>query len=78
MISNNLTQPFIIRLTILVLIVESHWTETNNPRKRVFPVEQNSTCWEREKYEVVNECQACTGKLHCSIFVECRILKVEF
>lgn len=47
-------------LTVLVLIVESHWTEKSNSRKRIFPVEQNSTCWERETFEVVRECQPCT------------------
>lgn len=48
-------------LTIFVLIAESHWTQqTNNTRKRIFRVEQNSTCFEREKYEIVSECQPCT------------------
>ncbi|KAK5648785.1 hypothetical protein RI129_003677 [Pyrocoelia pectoralis] len=47
-------------LTIFVLIAESHWTQNNNSRKRIFRVEQNSTCFEREKYEIVDECQPCT------------------
>ncbi|KAB0803469.1 hypothetical protein PPYR_00439 [Photinus pyralis] len=48
-------------LTIFVLIAESHWTQqTNNTRKRIFRVEQNSTCFEREKYEIISECQPCT------------------
>ncbi|XP_017773548.1 PREDICTED: protein JTB [Nicrophorus vespilloides] len=48
-------------LTILVLIVESHWTEHTNPsRKRVFIVEQNSTCFEKEHFEIIKECEPCT------------------
>lgn len=54
----------LFRLTIFILIIESHWTDrTNNPsRKRTFPVEQNSTCWKTEKYDIVKDCQPCTGK----------------
>jgi hypothetical protein len=49
-------------LTVLVLIIESHWTESRNPgRKRNFPIEQNSTCWEKEEYKVVKDCEPCSG-----------------
>lgn len=49
-------------LTVVVLIVESHWTDrTTRTKKQFFPVEQNSTCWEKEKYEVVKDCEPCTG-----------------
>ncbi|KAF5280295.1 hypothetical protein FQR65_LT03104 [Abscondita terminalis] len=51
---------FLGTLTICVLFVESHWTQQTNTRKRLFRVEQNSTCFEREKYEIVQECQPCT------------------
>ncbi|KAJ3649722.1 hypothetical protein Zmor_021447 [Zophobas morio] len=49
-------------LTVLVLFVESHWTESSSPsRKRTFPIEQNSTCWEKEKYEVIKDCEPCSA-----------------
>ncbi|XP_044263726.1 protein JTB [Tribolium madens] len=48
-------------LTVLVLIIESHWTDSRGPsRKRTFPVEQNSTCWEKEKYEIIKDCEPCS------------------
>lgn len=49
----------------MVLIIESHWTEgsPSQTRKHLFPVEQNSTCWEKEKYEVVKDCEPCTGNV---------------
>jgi hypothetical protein len=49
-------------LTVLVLIIESHWRESRNPgRKRNFPIEQNSTCWEKEEYKVVKDCEPCSA-----------------
>ncbi|XP_023025205.1 jumping translocation breakpoint protein JTBR [Leptinotarsa decemlineata] len=49
-------------LTILVLVVESHWTESNkHSRKSNFIVEQNSTCWEKEKFDVIKECEPCSA-----------------
>ncbi|KAJ8962926.1 hypothetical protein NQ318_001338 [Aromia moschata] len=49
-------------LTVLVLIVESHWTESNKRiKKQNFVVEQNSTCWEKEKYEVIKDCEPCSA-----------------
>ncbi|KAJ8982912.1 hypothetical protein NQ317_004566 [Molorchus minor] len=49
-------------LTVLVLIVESHWTESNKHlKKQNFVVEQNSTCWEKEKYEVIKDCEPCSA-----------------
>lgn len=51
------------RLTILVLIVESHWTDHNKQaRKHNFLVEQNSSCWEKEKFDVIKDCEPCSGK----------------
>ncbi|KAJ8912553.1 hypothetical protein NQ315_006625 [Exocentrus adspersus] len=48
-------------LTVLVLIIESHWTENNKHiRKQNFVIEQNSSCWEKDKYEVVRDCEPCS------------------
>ncbi|XP_060519894.1 protein JTB [Cylas formicarius] len=49
-------------LTIVILIVESHWTDNEriSSKRRSFIVEQNSTCWEKESYEVVKDCEPCT------------------
>ncbi|XP_026466319.1 protein JTB-like [Ctenocephalides felis] len=44
-------------LTIVVLIVESRWTP---PRTKQFPIENNSTCWLKEDYEVIQDCHPCT------------------
>ncbi|KAL1512818.1 hypothetical protein ABEB36_002341 [Hypothenemus hampei] len=50
-------------LTIVVLIVESHWTDNNRStsKKNTFIVEQNSTCFEKGPYEVVKDCEPCTA-----------------
>lgn len=47
---------------MVVLIVESHWTDGNrrSSKKNNFIVEQNSTCFEKEPYEVVKDCEPCT------------------
>ncbi|XP_044734882.1 protein JTB [Chrysoperla carnea] len=48
-------------LTILVLVVESNWTDTGPRHYKNFPaVENNSTCWLTQKYEVINDCHPCT------------------
>ncbi|XP_030764116.1 protein JTB [Sitophilus oryzae] len=49
-------------LTIVVLIVESHWTDNNRAtsRRNNFIVEQNSTCFEKEPFEVIKDCEPCT------------------
>lgn len=45
----------------MVLIVESHWTDAKEiSRKRSFIIEQNSTCWQHESYEVIKDCEPCT------------------
>lgn len=53
---------FLGALTVLVLIVESHWTDgTGTRRKKIFPaIENNSTCWKRETYTVIQDCHPCT------------------
>ncbi|XP_048515189.1 protein JTB isoform X2 [Athalia rosae] len=49
------------RLTILVLIIESHWTEGSDTKLFIETVENNSTCWQREQYEVISACHPCTA-----------------
>lgn len=48
------------RATIIVLIVESRWTES--PRRN-FIIENNSTCYLREEYEIILDCHPCTGNI---------------
>ncbi|CAG9763669.1 unnamed protein product [Ceutorhynchus assimilis] len=50
-------------LTIVVLIVESHWTDNNHipTRKTNFEVEHNSTCFQKEAYEVIKDCEPCSA-----------------
>lgn len=47
------------RATVLVLIIESRWTEF--PKQKQFIIEKNSTCYLREDYEVIQDCHPCTG-----------------
>lgn len=61
---------FFFRLTILVLVVESNWTDTGSRHYKNFPaVENNSTCWLTQKYEVINDCHPCTGNLFHKLYV---------
>lgn len=46
-------------LTILVLIIESRWAGAS-PKHKIFPSEQNSTCFQTEKYEIIKDCHPCT------------------
>lgn len=48
----------IFRATILVLILESRWTEY--PRRN-FIIENNSTCYLKQEYEIIRDCHPCTG-----------------
>ncbi|KAL3288914.1 hypothetical protein HHI36_003359 [Cryptolaemus montrouzieri] len=48
-------------VTILVLVIESNWTDARDiSRKRTFIVEQNSSCWQKESFEVLKDCEPCT------------------
>lgn len=47
------------RATIVVLIAESRWTDI--PRERQFNIENNSTCYLHEEYEIIRDCHPCTG-----------------
>lgn len=49
------------RVTVIVLIVESRWTES--PRRK-FIIEKNSTCYEHEDYKIIQDCHPCTGMLY--------------
>lgn len=55
---------FLGGLTLLVLIVESHWT-SGNTRAVQHPLVNNGSgvelCWLNEDYEVVEECYPCTA-----------------
>lgn len=48
-------------LTILVLIVESHWTNTSNSKPFLENFENHSTCALGEEYQVISECHPCTA-----------------
>lgn len=49
-------------LTILVLIVESHWTTEKADSKPVVENQENNTsCSPGEPFEVVNECHPCSA-----------------
>ncbi|KAH1007429.1 protein JTB [Dendroctonus ponderosae] len=54
---------FLGALTLLVLVLESYWTENNRTaaRKNRFIVEQNSSCFEKEPYVVLKECEPCSA-----------------
>jgi hypothetical protein len=62
---NNVKSILYYRLTLLVLIVESHWT-SGNGRNHVAVVDKNSSnennCWLHEEFEIVESCHPCTGK----------------
>ncbi|XP_066147012.1 protein JTB [Euwallacea fornicatus] len=62
-------------LTVVVLILESHWTDNNrkgNLKKSTFVVEQNSTCFEKESFEVIKDCEPCSAfELHSKTLGVC-------
>ncbi|XP_045766575.1 protein JTB [Maniola jurtina] len=50
-------------LTIVVLILESHLADTlsgSQRRNKMFPTENNSTCWIHQPYTVISECHPCS------------------
>lgn len=49
-----------IRLTIVVLFIESEW-DLITPKPKNFIVENNSTCYLREEYEVISHCAPCSS-----------------
>ncbi|KAI8426045.1 hypothetical protein MSG28_005012 [Choristoneura fumiferana] len=53
------------RLTIVVLILESHLADSLSGHKmknKTFPAtENNSTCWMHQKYSIISECHPCSG-----------------
>lgn len=53
----------LVAVTIFVLILESRLAigvPTRKGKPQQFVIENNSTCWLREKYTVVEECHKCT------------------
>ncbi|XP_073845620.1 jumping translocation breakpoint protein JTBR [Musca autumnalis] len=50
----------LVALTICVLIIESRLDISGPARKPQFVIENNSTCWLREKYTVIQECHKCS------------------
>ena len=48
------------RLTVLVLIVESHWTDSSN-KLYLENYENNATCMSGDEYEITSECHPCTA-----------------
>ncbi|XP_076176728.1 jumping translocation breakpoint protein JTBR [Ptiloglossa arizonensis] len=47
-------------LTVLVLIVESHWTDSSN-KLYLEALENNTICISGEEYEITSECHPCTA-----------------
>ncbi|CAL7937032.1 unnamed protein product [Xylocopa violacea] len=47
-------------LTVLVLIVESHWTDNSN-KLYLENIENSTTCISGEEYEITSECHPCTA-----------------
>ncbi|XP_011503143.1 PREDICTED: protein JTB [Ceratosolen solmsi marchali] len=48
-------------LTILVLIIESHWTDHTTGKIFVENIEANSTCFSGEDFKIISECNPCTA-----------------
>lgn len=48
----------LISLTIVVLLIESEW-DLITPKPQNFVVENNSTCYQREEYEIIKHCEPC-------------------
>ena len=49
--------------TVIVLIIESRFPDSESTRRsraQQFVIENNSTCWQREEYSVIQECHPCT------------------
>ncbi|XP_075979012.1 jumping translocation breakpoint protein JTBR [Anticarsia gemmatalis] len=51
-------------LTIVVLILESHLADSlsgsHRMKNKTFPTENNSTCWQHQKYSIISECHPCS------------------
>lgn len=47
-------------LTVVVLFIESEW-DLISPKPMNFIVENNSTCYQREEYEVTRHCEPCSS-----------------
>ncbi|XP_063535835.1 protein JTB [Cydia strobilella] len=51
-------------LTIVILILESHLADSlsgsHKMKNKTFPTENNSTCWQHQKYSIIKECHPCS------------------
>ncbi|XP_078049668.1 jumping translocation breakpoint protein JTBR isoform X1 [Augochlora pura] len=50
----------LVSLTVLVLIVESHWTDNSN-KLYVENFENNTACLSGDEYEIISECHPCSA-----------------
>lgn len=53
----------LVSITIVVLLLESHFAISDSEalgRSQQFFIENNSTCWMREHFIIVEECHPCT------------------
>jgi hypothetical protein len=61
----NIEKFLCYRLTLLVLVVESHWT-SGNGRNHAAVLDKNSSnennCWLHEEFEIIEACHLCSGK----------------
>ncbi|KAH0540608.1 uncharacterized protein LOC123259088 [Cotesia glomerata] len=48
-------------LTVLVLIVESQWTDSTSNKPYIENLEHNATCTTNGDYEIITECHPCTA-----------------
>ncbi|XP_033323663.1 jumping translocation breakpoint protein JTBR isoform X1 [Megalopta genalis] len=50
----------LVSLTVLVLIVESHWTDNSN-KLYIENFENNTACLSGDEYEIISECHPCSA-----------------
>lgn len=50
----------VVRLTILVLIIESHWADSTGAFAENVQ-DDNYTCWNNKDYTVITECHPCSA-----------------
>lgn len=51
---------FLGGLTLLVLIIESHWTDNNTHLVATISTNQTSNCWLKESFRIIEQCHPCT------------------
>lgn len=58
-----LSLGLLVTVTLVVLVLESRYAISGPGRKakeKQYVIENNSTCWQREKYVVLKDCHPCT------------------